>query len=204
MIDSAQQLEATHRLVRLDENDLRVVTLVRTYPAEAPDVWDALTSAERIPRWFLPITGDLRVGGHYQLEGNAGGTIESCEPPHRFVATWEYGGSVSHIDVRVTGVDGGTRVELIHTMTADDHWDQYGPGAVGIGWELAGLGLGLHLASGEAVDPEAFEQWSTSDEGRRYMAASGDGWADAHIAGGAPESEARAQADRTTKAYTGG
>jgi hypothetical protein len=23
-------------------------------------------------RWFLPVTGDLRVGGRFQLEGNAG------------------------------------------------------------------------------------------------------------------------------------
>ena len=30
---------------------------------------------ERIPRWFLPVSGDLRLGGRYQLEGNAGGEV---------------------------------------------------------------------------------------------------------------------------------
>lgn len=38
-------------------------------------MWDACTDPERIPRWFLPISGDLRLNGRYQLEGNAGGAI---------------------------------------------------------------------------------------------------------------------------------
>ncbi|WP_308168107.1 hypothetical protein [Nonomuraea sp. NEAU-A123] len=44
-------------------------------------MWDACTSAEHIPRWFLPIEGDLRAGGCYRLEGNAGGEVLACEPP---------------------------------------------------------------------------------------------------------------------------
>jgi hypothetical protein len=39
------------------------------YPASQSDLWDAVTNADRIPRWFLPVSGDLRLGGHYQLEG---------------------------------------------------------------------------------------------------------------------------------------
>ena len=50
----------------------------RIYPADQADLWDALTNADRIPRWFLPVSGDLRVGGRYQLEGNAGGVVERC------------------------------------------------------------------------------------------------------------------------------
>ena len=34
------------------------------------------------------------LGGRYQLEGNAGGAIERCDPPRSFAATWEYGGDV--------------------------------------------------------------------------------------------------------------
>ena len=44
-------------------------------------MWDACTDPERIGRWFLPVSGDLRLGGRYQLEGNAGGEILRCEPP---------------------------------------------------------------------------------------------------------------------------
>jgi uncharacterized protein YndB with AHSA1/START domain len=70
---------------------------------------------ERIPRWFLPVSGELRAGGRYQLEGNAGGTIERCDPPTGFSATWEFGGSVSWIEVRLTVTgNGGTRLELEH------------------------------------------------------------------------------------------
>ena len=33
--------------------------------AAIDDVWDACTNPERIPRWFLPVSGDLRLGGRY-------------------------------------------------------------------------------------------------------------------------------------------
>ena len=36
-------------------------------------------------------TGELKEGGHYQLEGNAGGTVTSCDKPHGYAATWEMG-----------------------------------------------------------------------------------------------------------------
>ena len=60
---------------------VRIVSGSRTYAAEVEELWDAVTSAERIPRWFSPITGELKLGGHYQLEGNASGDITRCEPP---------------------------------------------------------------------------------------------------------------------------
>ena len=78
------------------------------------DLWDAVTSSERIPRWFLPITGELKVGGSYQLEGHASGTVLSCDPPKSFTATWEYGGNVSWVDVNISGDgqgEGGRRAQ---------------------------------------------------------------------------------------------
>lgn len=57
----------------------RVVVASRTYATDRADLWDALTNAERIPRWFLPISGDLKLDGRYQLEGNAGGRITRCD-----------------------------------------------------------------------------------------------------------------------------
>ena len=62
-----------------------------TYDAPIEDVWDALTNPERIGRWFLPISGDYRLGGRYQFEGNAGGEIVACERPNRLRVTWVYG-----------------------------------------------------------------------------------------------------------------
>src|ERR671917_317806 len=77
----------------------KVVVAKRTYDTTPGDLWDALTNAERIPRWFLPISGDLRLGGRYQLKGNAGGTIETCDPPRSFSATWEFNGGMSWLTV---------------------------------------------------------------------------------------------------------
>ena len=88
-------------------------------------------------------------------------------------------------------------------MFVDDQWDEFGAGAVGIGWDLALTGLMLHLASRAAVDAAAVEQWTASDEGRRFTALSGQGWGDADIAGGADPLTARAAAARTIAAYTG-
>src|SRR5689334_23616439 len=110
MIDVTHQMNRTRRSVGdrvLEAGEAHVVTIGQAYPTDAADLWDALTNSERIPRWFLPVSGDLRVGGRYQLEGNAGGTVLSCDPPREFTATWEFNGAVSWIEVRVfeEGVD---------------------------------------------------------------------------------------------------
>ena len=173
MIDVSHQIKEVRRRVGskdLEGGNARVMTLSQTYPGTLQDVWDACTNAERIPRWFLPVSGDLRVGGRYQLEGNAGGTIERCDPPNSFAATWEMGDQVSWIEVRLSAQPSGeTRVELEHIAHVDDRWTEFGPGAVGIGWDLSFVGLALHLASGEAVDRQEGMAWTMSDDGRRFM-----------------------------------
>jgi uncharacterized protein YndB with AHSA1/START domain len=211
MIDVVHEIDAVHRAVgaqTVDAGEQRTVTLTRTYDASVEDVWDACTNPERIPRWFLPVSGELRVGGRYQLEGNAGGTVTACEAPHRFEATWEFDGNVTWIAVELTAVEGDeerTRFSLAHTAIVNDHWEQYGPGAVGVGWDLGLMGLTLHLASGgDAVDREAVFAWQASPDGLRFMTSSSDGWRDAHVASAAVTAEeAAAQADRTLAAYTG-
>jgi uncharacterized protein YndB with AHSA1/START domain len=204
VIDEDAQIASVVRHVSPAGEETRTVTLVQTYASDVADVWDACTNPARIPRWFLPVTGDLRLGGRYQLEGNAGGTIEECEPPTRFRATWEFGGGTSWIEVRLTA-DGPerTRLELAHTAPVDEHWTEFGPGAVGIGWDLGMLGLSLHLATGEPVDAARVDEWTRSEGGRRFMAASNDAWRDADIASGTPVDDATGAAERTLAAYTG-
>jgi uncharacterized protein YndB with AHSA1/START domain len=183
--------------------DDHTVTLTRIYDAPPADVWEACTNAERIPRWFLPVSGDLREGGRFQLEGNAGGTIERCDPPRSFAATWEFGSQVSRIELTLAAEGEGTRLTLRHTVPDDGHWAQFGPGAVGVGWDLGVMGLGQHLSSGAAVDREAAAAWVASDAGREFIARSSAAWGEAHAAAGADADEARAAADRTAAAYTG-
>lgn len=180
----------------------KVASAAKSYPSTIADVWDALTNPERIPRWIGKVTGDLRLGGSYQLEGNASGTITSCEPPSFLALTWEFGGEVSWVEVRLAAeAPESTRLHLRHVaFVDDDRWREYGPGAVGVGWDLTLLGMANHLAGGEPVDPE---QFGAAPEAISFMTESSDAWAAASIANGTPESEAREAAARTAAFYTG-
>ncbi|HEX6148839.1 SRPBCC family protein [Nocardioides sp.] len=184
----------------------RALTAEQTYATSAGDVWDALTSPERLQRWFTPVQGDLREGGRYQLTGNAGGTIERCDPPRSLAVTWEYGDGVSWVEVELSESDGATTLVLRHIMehdALDERTKRYGPGAVGIGWDLSLLGLQRHLESGETADPADVEEWALSDVGRDFMTRSGEAWCEADIADGSDPADARLRADRTRAFYLG-
>jgi len=207
-IDVDHQINAVKRTLgtrTIDTGEAHVITISQSYDTDQDDLWDAVTNIERIPRWFLPISGDLTVGGAYQLEGQAGGTILTCDPPKNFTATWEYGGNVSWIDVSVSSV-GPDRARLVleHITDVDDAiWREFGPGGVGMGWDSMLLGLALHLATGESVDPSFGQQWLGTEDGRRFLALSGEQWYAANVALGVDRAAARALADRCLKAYLG-
>jgi uncharacterized protein YndB with AHSA1/START domain len=187
------------------EVPVRIVKTTRTYESSIDDVWDCLTNAERISKWFLPVSGDLRLGGRYQLEGNASGTITECEPPHRFSVTWEYGGAVSWVLVSLKEVsDGFTRFELEHLTAADDAiWEKFGPGATGVGWDLAFLGLARHLETNQPVDRSETQAWIMSEAGKAFISECSDDWCRASIADGTEEQPAEEAARQTTAFYTG-
>ena len=143
MIDIVREIDAVQREVRAGRTaagEGRQVRLERTYDAPIDDVWDALTNPERIGRWFLPVSGDYRLGGTYQFEGNAGGEIIECARPNRLKVTWAYGvisspADVSEVELRLAPAgDQRTTLVLEHTaIVPEDRWDEYGPGAVGVG-----------------------------------------------------------------------
>ncbi len=205
MIDIAREIQAIHRGVgeaTTPGGEAHVVRFERTYDAPVDDVWDAVTNPERITRWFLPISGDLRLGGSYQFEGNAGGTILACERPNRLQVTWVFGDPTadpSILELRLAAADGDTtRLELEHTaIVPEEFWTAYGPGAVGVGWDGAALGLSLHLQGGSISDPGA---WAASAEGREFYRQSSDAWGAAHLAAGA-DPDAVAQAVAGTYAF---
>jgi uncharacterized protein YndB with AHSA1/START domain len=208
MIDIVSQINETHRELgnrRIPAGEGRAVLLRRSYDAPIEDVWSACTDPDRIKRWFMPITGDLRVGGTYQLEGNAGGEILRCEPPRLLKVTWVYGddpkeADISEVEVWLSpGTDGETVLELEHAAVVDpERWATFGPGAVGVGWDLALLGLGLHLRGGSIEDPDA---WGQSPEAREFMTRSSKAWGAAHEAAGATPAEAATAAENTSKFY---
>jgi uncharacterized protein YndB with AHSA1/START domain len=199
-ITPADHLGAVDRslsTVTRDGEELRLLTVTRTYDASAEEVWDALTTAERITRWMLPVTGDLTMGGRFQLEGNAGGEVLACDPPERLEITWEYGGMVSWVTLSLRPTDGGTLLQLDHSApVGPDMWTEFGPGAVGIGWEMSLMGLAEHL-----VDPTVVPREEVPDLSG-YLRASSTAWGEASIAAGTDPEEARAAAERCAAAYT--
>ena len=179
------------------------ITLVRGYAVTVAELWDSVTNPERIPRWFGPITGDLRPGGRYQLEGNAGGMITACERPSRLVLTWELGEDESWVELRLSDDGKGrSQLSLTHTAHLSEHWEQYGPGATGVGWELGLLGLCLHLTKPDEpkLDEVAF---ASSADGRAFIIGSAERWGRAAVAAGTEAAVAEAAARRTAAFYTG-
>ena len=66
---------ATHGLNDHDGKPARAVILARSYGTSVDDLWDAVTTGERIPRWFLSICGELKLGGRYQLPTQPGYSV---------------------------------------------------------------------------------------------------------------------------------
>ncbi|GAA5164035.1 SRPBCC family protein [Ornithinimicrobium tianjinense] len=207
MKDLLEELRRTDRTVADGEvaaGPAKVVVLARTYDADVEDVWDALTDPERLPRWFLPVSGELRPGGRFQVEGNAGGVVRACEPPRRLLVTWEMGPpseqDASLVEVRLAEADGGTRLELEHrAQVPPEMWDQFGPGAVGVGWDGALLGLGLHLAGHDlGLTPE---QLGTDPAIRAFNTESAQAWGRAHRAAGGDTEAVAAMVAATTGFY---
>jgi uncharacterized protein YndB with AHSA1/START domain len=215
MVDVSAQIDAVTRgaqMTEIDGEPARKQSLSQVYPSPLTDVWDAVTSADRIARWFLPVTGDLRQGGRYQFQGNAGGEVLECSPPTErsagYRATWEFGGGMSWVTIALRAVDDDTtEFELTHVARSADlppgFWETYGPGATGVGWDQGLLGLALHLRGDGQLPPEAAEAWMLGVEGQRFARAAADGWADAQIAAGDDADAARHAADATYGFYTG-
>lgn len=204
--DVEHHLGAVERSVTTLERDGRPacsIILGRGFGTNPNDLWDAVTNRERIAQWFLPITGELEPGGRYQLKGNASGVITACEPPSRYAVTWEFAGDTSWVEVRCKEDQAaGSRIELAHSFLWSPHWDQYGPGSAGVGWEMGLLGLALHVTEPDApkLDEDAF---ATSPQGKALITRSSEAWGEAAIPAVMDADAARAAARRTTAFYTG-
>ena len=179
ILDIAQQIGAVRRDVA-EDGDLVQVQMDRRYPSPMADVWDALTDPDRIRRWMLPISGDFRVGGHFQLEGNAGGEILRCERPTVLRVT--FGDPSSLVEVRLAEDGPGTVLTLEHTVPKAMAGGVAGALYVGPGWDGALLGLGLYLDGQMSEDPVAA---ASSPEAQEFSAESVSAWVGVLEASGA-------------------
>ena len=201
---------ATFREVGSSERDgesTHIVRASRTYPTSQNDLWSALTEKERISLWFAEVSGDFRLGGRFAIKDNASGEITACDPPKTLSLTWECSGNISWVTVSVEAAQDGALLTLEHELPTDKeseaHWAQYGPGATGVGWELAFLGLDVHLSVDGQPSREAGEAWAETEPGKRALRAWAESWGEAHVRVGEPARSAKDMADRTSGFYTG-
>lgn len=204
-LDFNAHLRATTRRVKVLDREgrpARGVVLERSYDTTAENLWDAVTNPERLKHGGMVVSGELKLGGRYQIEGNAEGTITECDPPRTFSLTWEFGGEMSWVEVHITPEgDARSRLKLSHIALLDDEWwPKYGPGAAGIGWDLGMLGLAHLLDTGaDSIDEAAF----ASDEGKAFIANASEDWGRAAVASGEDPAQAEAAAKRATAFYRG-
>ncbi|MFT7835684.1 SRPBCC family protein [Saccharothrix sp. BKS2] len=151
----------------------------RVYSAPIDEVWSAITDPDRITRYFLPVSGDLREGGSFSIEMNADGEILKCDAPNLLRVTWSYEGSIpDEVEIRLKEVEGGTQLELEHAsvrdvlVSSDPKTGDYG---VGAGWEAPLKYLGKHLA-GELPNKPSLEWYEPTEEDADLSRDAGMAW----------------------------
>jgi uncharacterized protein YndB with AHSA1/START domain len=181
--DTTEYHEPTPELRRrmIPAGEARVAVFTRSYNTTLEDLWDACTNPERLRRWYVPVTGDLRLGGSFRQMNMGSGTIVACEPPH--LLKLSLGSGADEIELRLSPgpADGTTTLELQHATTCDSH-DIGGQTfdaifCMGGGYYPRLLALDLHLRGTlpDDYDSAAFhlnpEMRSTIDRGSAAMAA---------------------------------
>ncbi|MFF1816816.1 SRPBCC domain-containing protein [Kribbella sp. NPDC058245] len=201
MKDVLDELAAAQRAMgkgSVPAGEAYTIEVRRRYQAQIDDVWDALTNPDRVRRWLRPVSGDLRLGGKFELDGGEHGEILGCEPPRLLKVSWLYGADarpgISEVEVRlVPGSTGDTEFELIHSAFVDEPlFPTYGPGAGGVGWDLALLALARLLADGDSGNDE---------EPREFIRRSAAAWGEAHLAAGGEPAQVAAAVEATTRFY---
>jgi uncharacterized protein YndB with AHSA1/START domain len=186
MTDDAGRITGTHREVgrrRIAAGEARTALIRRRYDAPIEDVWEACTDPERLSRWFLPVTGDLRVGGRFSLAGNASGEILRCEPPRLLAVTWVYGDRpVDEVELRLSPGEADDTVLVLEHASVSGLVEWEGqmldviPG-VGVGWELPLTYALPKYLRGELPDAPAAEWYEPGPEDEELAIRIGRAWA---------------------------
>lgn len=180
----------------------RCVRISVKIPAPVATVWEAISTQRGLRSFLGDIRGDLREGGSFAIRDNASGAIHECVPQREIFTDWDFAESHSTVRVRLTEEEDFTVVdlEIASPDTQDDHWNTYGPGATGVGWEMVLLGLQHYATTGESMDENT---WIESGSAREAITHWADAWCDVHVSTGADDVAARKAADRTAAFYLG-
>ena len=208
---------------------------LRTTLGGAPsELWPELTEADRLAQWYGPVeigpaqsdptesdpTGSdaaaadpARDAGEagartFRTVGGAHGRVLAAVPPHQLDLTWEYADNVDRLEIRLDPEEDGTSRLTLQQIARlpEATFDAYGPGAVGIGWDIAILGFVARTGAWRELRldvPVASPAWLASSEGADMVRAWSIRWAAASVAAGTDVDAARRAENETTRAYGG-
>lgn len=181
------------------------VVVERAFGTDVADLWGACTSPERLSNWFESVHGDLVLGGRFTLtRSGTEGDILQCEPPRHLAITWEYQGNVSHVDIDLIPItQERTALRVSHHVLPGDHWETYGPGATGVGWEEWLRALSLYLAGDARCTPDGMKEFTGTPDGQELTRRGANAWGWADQKAGTPERDAEGRALRTAAFYLG-
>jgi uncharacterized protein YndB with AHSA1/START domain len=112
--------------------DAAEVRVEDVYDTGIDDLWDAVTSPERLARWIAVVEGDPVLGGtvtaRFTSHWEGTGVIEVCDAPHRLRVRWDGDDSVMTAELSADGdrtrlviTDRGIPVDEVTHHTAGWH-----------------------------------------------------------------------------------
>lgn len=214
-------VDAVSRSVEIERVDGAVDVTARlrtTLGASPAELWPELTEADRLAQWYGPVqidhapdapaTGADATGCAFRTVGGAQGRVLAAVPPHQLDLTWEYADNVDRLEIRLDPEEDGTSRLTLQQIARlpETRFDAYGPGAIGIGWDIAVLGFVARTGAWRELRldvPVASPVWLASPEGADMVRAWSIRWAAASVAAGTDETAARRAENETTRAYGG-
>ncbi|TQM64100.1 SRPBCC family protein [Humibacillus xanthopallidus] len=150
--------ELTEVLGRIERDGEAVAAVFERHYATSPDdLWQACTDPVRLARWFAPVTGDLRPGGHFTIHFDDADTpvcrVVSCAAPTVLVWEWPVRDAPTLVTVEVHPDGAGSRLTLRHEGLPAPQAPGYAAG-----WDTYVRSLGAHLDGSTAPDWDA--TWS--------------------------------------------
>ncbi len=159
MVDNASWLAGTRRNVEKRSGAGKSgydVILRRHFDVPVERLWETCTSPAHLNEFFLPVSGDLKLGGNFLFKGNAGGDILECDAPHSLRVTWVYGDMApNEVSLRLQQDGEGSTLEMRHADPSEETSVVDHVFAVGVGWDPALFGFGSYL-DGEKIDQSAW------------------------------------------------
>lgn len=134
------------------------LVLERRYATTGEDLWAAITTPDRVSRWFGTIRppAPVAVGDVFEVDLGGGaddvgrGQIVECERPRRLAFRWQWQGEApSHLLAELRADGDAVVLRLVHSDVDPAHLAGYGGG-----WEQVMLALNDELTGTARYAPE--------------------------------------------------